>query len=538
MYVPDAYTVDISTKKWRSIVLKSGLALQKDEVIDAAFLSKSALKNFMTAQIQRGQRARVLFSVHLKATMMKVSIRYFRTYHSSLLQKYTQHIFQRTGTDWFQSKQRIGDLYDKLDQLPQENNKRSQMHQYTLCQRSRACDGQSDKGITNLHVPTMLSSTLPCLLHWKPGNVGSKRRNPRYQAVIPIVPMPPFIKKLLIFVRTWCLRCYHGPISNVGLMAQKQKSTVLMTKLGNCRLVEPSRYKIKKEPSSSQKVEQGDIWHVSSQRCPHPRLGENGCISPRTVGCAVFEHNQTGTRCSTYRKVQRYLTITIQRDWIFRFVSKKRCAIHSIAFDLVKTVSVTGSILRDYLTDLFPILELGTSAKMLSIVPLMKGGALLETGAGGSAPALLDQFFKENHLCWDSLGEFLALQVSLEHYAKVHNHPKAQALSDALDIAITEYLQNNRSPKLKVRELDTRGSHFYLALWAQALKEQNQNTDLKHQFSALSKELNNNEHTIVQEFNDAQGCTVSLKGYYRPCSETCAQIMRPSETFNRILARF
>ena len=548
--VPQACSVDIILHKenGESTTLKSGLALQKDEVIDAAFMSKAALQTFMTKQIQDAKEKGVLFSVHLKATMMKVSDpiifgHTIQAFYKDILSTFSTELDQ-IG---FNPNNGIGDLYNKLDQLPSEKQQAiTDAINVLYAKGPELAMVNSDKGITNLHVPNnvIIDASMPASLRNSGKMWDTKGETQDAKFVIPDRSYATIYQEVIDFCKEHGAFdvVTMGSVSNVGLMAQKAEEYGSHDK--TWELPCNGTITVQNQEGTtffSQKVEQGDIWRMCQVKdAPIQDWVKMAVSRARTVGCAVFWLDQNRAHdAQLIEKVERYLQNHDTEGLDIQILSPRKAMRYTL--NRVRagqdTVSVTGNILRDYLTDLFPILELGTSAKMLSIVPLMKGGALLETGAGGSAPALLDQFFKENHLCWDSLGEFLALQVSLEHYAKVHNHAKAQALSDALDVAVTEYLQNNRSPKLNVHELDTRGSHFYLALyWAQELQK-SQNVDLKAQFSSIAQDLQSNEQTIVQELNDAQGCTVSLKGYYLPCTDTCAQVMRPSETFNRILER-
>lgn len=548
--VPQACSVDIILHKenGESTTLKSGLALQKDEVIDAAFMSKTALQTFMTEQIQDAKEKDVLFSVHLKATMMKVSDpiifgHTIQAFYKDILSTFSTELDQ-IG---FNPNNGIGDLYNKLGQLPSEKQQAiTDAISALYAKGPELAMVNSDKGITNLHVPNnvIIDASMPASLRNSGKMWDTKGETQDAKFVIPDRSYATIYQEVIDFCKEHGAFdvVTMGSVSNVGLMAQKAEEYGSHDK--TWELPCNGTITVQNQEGTtffSQKVEQGDIWRMCQVKdAPIQDWVKMAVSRARTVGCAVFWLDQNRAHdAQLIEKVERYLQNHNTEGLDIQILPPRKAMRYTL--NRVRagqdTVSVTGNILRDYLTDLFPILELGTSAKMLSIVPLMKGGALLETGAGGSAPALLDQFFKENHLCWDSLGEFLALQVSLEHYAKVHNHAKAQALSDALDVAITEYLQNNRSPKLSVHELDTRGSHFYLALyWAQELQK-SQNADLKAQFSSIAQDLQSNEQTIVQELNDAQGCTVSLKGYYLPCVDTCAQVMRPSETFNHILER-
>ncbi|MAA77706.1 MAG: isocitrate dehydrogenase (NADP(+)) [Deltaproteobacteria bacterium] len=547
--VPNTCRVDIvlSNEQGKSITLKSDLALQKNEVIDASFMSALALSTFVTEQIQDAKKKGVLFSVHLKATMMKVSDpiifgHIIQAFYKDILNTFSAELAQ-IG---FNPNNGIGDLYKKINTLPQDKQKIITESINALYEHGpKLAMVNSDKGITNLHVPNnvIIDASMPAALR----NSGKMwDRNGEKQDAKFVIPDRSYAS-IYQEVIDYCTEhgafdvATMGSVSNVGLMAQKAEEYGSHDKTWEIPF--DGTIRVQSQDGSTffaQKVQQGDIWRMcQSKDAPIQDWVKMAVSRARAVGSAIFWLDQNRAHdAQLIEKVKQYLQNHDTEGLDIQILAPKDAMRHTL--NRVRsgqdTVSVTGNILRDYLTDLFPIFELGTSAKMLSIVPLMKGGALLETGAGGSAPALLDQFFTENHLCWDSLGEFLALQVSLEHYAEVHDHARAKTLADALNIAITEYLQNNRSPKLKVHELDTRGSHFYLALyWAQALREQNQNAELKNEFGSISQALSNNEQIIVQELNDAQGNTVSIKGYYNPCSDTCTQIMRPSQAFNRIL---
>lgn len=545
----EACAVDIILREenGRIHTLKEGIALQKDEVIDASFMSKNALEHFMKKEILDAKEKDVLFSVHLKSTMMKISdpILFGHTvqaFYGDALSPFSAALEKIK----FNPNNGIGDLYDKLPMLPKQTQEAiSNAIQERYKEGPSLAMVNSDKGITNLHVPNnvIIDASMPAAIRssgrmWNPQG---KQQDTKF--VIPDRSYAPLYQEVI----DCCTQhgafdvATMGSVSNVGLMAQKAEEygshdktfeigvdgTVIVRSTKGTALFE-------------QKVQQGDIWRMCQVKdAPIKDWVKMAVSRARTVGCALFWLDKNRAHdAELIKKVERYLQeyniegldiqILAPKDAMKQTLSRIRSGLN--------TVSVTGNILRDYLTDLFPILELGTSAKMLSIVPLMKGGALLETGAGGSAPALLEQLFKENHFIWDSLGEFLALQASLEHYAKVHDHSKAQVLANTLDIAINNYLQNNRSPKPNLRELDTRGSHFYLSLyWAQALDIQTEDEELKNQFQQIAYELSRNEETIIQELSAAQGCTISLNGYYLPSSTACAKVMRPSTTFNSII---
>jgi isocitrate dehydrogenase len=405
----------------------------------------------------------------------------------------------------------------------------------------------SEKGLTNLHVPNnvIIDASMPAALRNSGCMWGPKGQLQDTKFIIPDRSYATIYQKVIDFCKEYGAFdvTTMGSVSNVGLMAQKAEEYGSHDKTFEIPLDGTVIVRTKQGKSLfEQHVQQGDIWRMCQVKdAPIQDWVKMAVCRAREVGSAIFWLDSNRAHdAQLIEKVEKYLHGHNTDGLDIQILSPQEAmnlTLHRVRSGK-DTVSVTGNILRDYLTDLFPILELGTSAKMLSIVPLMKGGALLETGAGGSAPVLLTQLFKENHFCWDSLGEFLALQASLEHYAKVHNQPKAQVLSSTLNIAVTEYLKHNRSPKLNVHELDTRGSHFYLALyWAQALQSQDADRELKEQFTRLAQELLHHEHTIVQELSQAQGCSIDLNGYYLPSNDICASIMRPSTTFNTILDR-
>ncbi|WDE09479.1 NADP-dependent isocitrate dehydrogenase [Thalassomonas haliotis] len=529
-------------------VLKEHVSLLDKEVIDAAVLSKAALVDFYQQQIKSAKADDVLLSLHLKATMMKVSDPIIfghavKVYYQDVFEKHAD-IFEQLGVD---ANNGIGDVYAKIGRLPEAKKAEIEADLQAVYQDNPALAMvDSDKGITNLHVPSdvIVDASMPAALRssgqmWGPDGQlkDTKAMIPDrcyagvYQAVI------DFCKKNGAFDPTTM-----GTVPNVGLMAQKAEEygshdkTFSMTGKGQVRVIDNEGNVLLEHA-----VEEGDIWRMCQVKdAPIQDWVKLAVNRARATGApAVFWLNEARAHDrQLIAKVNAYLPNHDTRGLDIRILSPVKATEFSLE-RIIKgedTISVTGNVLRDYLTDLFPILELGTSAKMLSIVPLMNGGGLFETGAGGSAPKHVQQFDKENHLRWDSLGEFLALAASLEHLSVESGNAKAKVLADTLDQATGKFLESNKSPSRKVGELDNRGSHFYLALyWAQALAEQDADEDLKMNFFAVAKALTKHEEKIVAELNAAQGTAPEVKGYYQPEQGLVEKAMRPSETFNFIL---
>ncbi|WP_281557411.1 NADP-dependent isocitrate dehydrogenase [Thalassomonas sp. RHCl1] len=529
-------------------VLKEHVALLDKEVIDAAVLSKTALVEFYQQEIKSAKQEDVLLSLHLKATMMKVSDPIIfghavKVYYQDVFAKHAD-IFEQLGVD---ANNGIGDVYAKIGRLPEAKKAEIEADLQAVYQDNPALAMvDSDKGITNLHVPSdvIVDASMPAALRssgqmWGPDGQlkDTKAMIPDrcyagvYQAVI------DFCKKNGAFDPTTM-----GTVPNVGLMAQKAEEygshdkTFTMTGKGQVRVIDNEGNVLLEHA-----VEEGDIWRMCQVKdAPIQDWVKLAVNRARATGVpAVFWLNEDRAHDKQLiAKVNAYLPNHDTTGLDIRILSPVKATEFSLE-RIVKgedTISVTGNVLRDYLTDLFPILELGTSAKMLSIVPLMNGGGLFETGAGGSAPKHVQQFDKENHLRWDSLGEFLALAASLEHLSVGSGNAKAKVLADTLDQATAKFLESNKSPSRKVGELDNRGSHFYLALyWAQALAEQDADEDLKMNFFAVAKALTKHEDKIVAELNAAQGTAPEVNGYYKPEQDLVEKAMRPSETFNFIL---
>jgi isocitrate dehydrogenase len=529
-------------------VLKGSLPLKDKEILDASVLNKNALVEFFEKEIAEAKQQDVLLSLHMKATMMKVSDPVIfghavKVYYKDVFAKYDD-VFEQLGVD---VNNGIGDVYAKIESLPQEQQDeiKAALDKVYETQPALAMV-DSDRGITNLHVPSdiIVDASMPAMIRssgqmWGPDG---KQKDTKamipdrcyagvYQAVI------EFCKKNGAFDPTTM-----GSVPNVGLMAQKAEEygshdkTFILPEAGVVRAVDAEGNVL-----LEQNVEQGDIFRMCQVKdAPVLDWVKLAVTRAKATGVpAVFWLDENRAHdAELIKKVNAYLPQFDTEGLDIRIMSPVEATLFSL--ERIKqgldTISVTGNVLRDYLTDLFPILELGTSAKMLSVVPLMAGGGLFETGAGGSAPKHVQQVEKENHLRWDSLGEFLALAASLEHLSVVTGNAKAQVLADALDKATGQFLDNNKSPSRKVNELDNRGSHFYLAMyWAQALAEQTADADLAAQFAPVAKQLSDNETSIVEELNNAQGVAGDLGGYYVTDAEKVAALMRPSASFNAII---
>jgi len=529
-------------------VLKENLALLTGEVIDSSLLSKSALIEFYQQSIEDAKKENVLLSLHLKATMMKVSDPVIfgyavKVFYADVFEKHAE-AFDQLGID---ANNGIGDVYGKISRL--SNEKQAEIKAdlaEVFTHRPELAMVDSDKGITNLHVPSdvIVDASMPAALRssgqmWGPDGQlkDTKAMIPDrcyagvYQAVF------DFCKKHGAFDPTTM-----GTVPNVGLMAQKAEEygshdkTFVMDAAGTVRVVDSLGTTLLEHS-----VEAGDLWRMCQAKdLPIQDWVKLAVTRAKASGMpAVFwlDDNRAHDR-EMIKKVNAYLA-NYDLDGLDIQTLNPVEACQFTLERIIKgedTISVTGNVLRDYLTDLFPILELGTSAKMLSVVPLMNGGGLFETGAGGSAPKHVQQFEKENHLRWDSLGEFLALAASLEHLSVTTGNAKAQVLADTLDKATGEFLDSNKSPSRRVGELDNRGSHFYLAMyWAKALAEQTSDGELKSSFSGVAQALAKKEEKIVAELNNAQGPAMDIDGYYFADTAKAEKAMRPSETLNTIL---
>ena len=533
------------------IVLKESVPVLADEIVDATFMSKRALVEFLAGQIEDAKRLGVLFSVHLKATMMKVSdpIIFGHVVKVFLGDVFVKHaeLLARLGAD---PNNGLASILASIAALPE--NERSEIEtdiDAALASGPALAMVDSDRGITNLHVPSdvIVDASMPAMIRTSGKMWNADGQEQDTKAVIPDSSYAGVYAATIDYCREHGAfdPATMGSVPNVGLMAQKAEEygshdkTFEIPANGRVRVVDAAGAVLMEH-----RVETGDIWRMCQVKDAAVRDWVKLAVTrARATGApAVFWLDHTRAHdAQLIQKVHAYLpdhdTEGLQIE-IMAPVDATNLSLQRLtAGD--DTISVTGNVLRDYLTDLFPILELGTSAKMLSIVPLMNGGGLFETGAGGSAPKHVQQFVKENHLRWDSLGEFLALGASLEHLAGLTGDPRANVLATALDAATGRVLEEGRSPSRKVRELDNRGSHFYLALyWAQALAAQTDDMQLAEHFAPLAAALAENEQTIVDELNAVQGPPVDVGGYYAPDLDLVAAVMRPSPTFNAALARY
>ena len=529
-------------------VLKESLALLTGEIIDSSLLSKSALIEFYQQCIADAKKEDILLSLHLKATMMKVSDPVIfgyavKVFYADVFEKHGE-IFDQLGVD---ANNGIGDVYSKISRLP--SDKKAEIEDdlaAVFANRPELAMVDSDKGITNLHVPSdvIVDASMPATLRSSGKMWGPDDQLKDTKAMIPdrcyagvYQTVFDFCKEHGAFDPTTM-----GTVPNVGLMAQKAEEygshdkTFIMSEAGSVRVVD-ARGTTLLEHS----VEDGDIWRMCQAKdLPIQDWVKLTITRAKASGMpAIFwlDENRAHDR-EMINKVNAYLALYDTAGLDIQILNPVAACEFTLA-RIIKgedTISVTGNVLRDYLTDLFPILELGTSAKMLSVVPLMNGGGLFETGAGGSAPKHVQQFEKENHLRWDSLGEFLALAASLEHLSVTTGNTKAQVLADTLDQATGEFLDSNKSPSRRVGELDNRGSHFYLAMyWAKALAQQTSDGELKASFTGVAQAFAKQEEKIVAELNAAQGPAMNIGGYYFADVAQAEKAMRPSETLNTIL---
>jgi isocitrate dehydrogenase len=540
--------IEFVDQNGKTTVLKPKLALQAGEVIDATYMSRRALREFLEAQMEDAKKQGVLFSIHLKATMMKISDPKIFGHAVSVFFKdvFDKHaaVFQKLGVD---PDNGLGDLYAKIKTLPDDQRKAIEADiQEVYKKRPAMAMVNSDKGITNLHVPSdiIIDASMPPVIRdsGKMWNPEGKLQDTK--CVIPDASYAPVYHEVVEFCKK------HGALDpktmgsvpNVGLMAQAAEEygshdkTFKAPGNGTVRVVAASGTALLEH-----KVEEGDIWRMCQVKdAPIQDWVKLAVNRARATGSpAIFWLDKKRAHdAELIKKINRYLPNHDTKGLDIRIMSPAEAV--RLSLERIKegkdTISVTGNVLRDYLTDLFPILEIGTSAKMLSIVPLLNGGGLFETGAGGSAPKHVQQFQEEGYLRWDSLGEFLALVPSLEHLSSASNNPTAKILADALDRATGKFLEGNKSPARKVGEIDNRGSHFYLALyWAQALAEQTKDKNLQARFSKIAKQLADNEAKIVAELLGAQGKPVDMGGYYHPNDEKTTKAMRPSSTLNAIV---
>ncbi len=530
-------------------VLKEAFPLLVGEIIDATAMSKDKLVAFLGEQVADAKEQGILFSLHMKATMMKVSDPIIfghavRVYFADLYAKHGETL-DELGID---EKNGFGDLVAKISGLPDDKREAIEAD-------IRACyeNGpdlamvNSDKGITNLHVPSdiIIDASMPAMIRTSGQMWDKDGKQQDSKAVIPDSSYAGVYQAVIDFCKEHGAfdPTTMGTVPNVGLMAQKAEEygshdkTFEIASAGTVRVVNSAG-----ETLIEHSVSEGDIWRACQTKDAPIRdwvkLAVNRARATGTPTVFWLDENRAHD-AQLIAKVESYLKDHNTDSLDLRILPP----VEATQFTLERiakgedTISVTGNVLRDYLTDLFPILEVGTSAKMLSIVPLMNGGGLFETGAGGSAPKHVQQFVEEGHLRWDSLGEFLALAVSLEHLAENFDNPKAALLGKTLDDASTKYLLNNKSPSRKVNELDNRGTHFYLALyWAEALANQSEDTELRDKFAPFAAQLAENENAIIEELAAAQGSAVDIGGYYISDEAATGEAMRPSATFNGIIA--
>lgn len=549
--VADATNVKIELvdNSGQTTVLKEKTALKAGEIIDSSVMSAKALRTFIAEQIEDAKQKDVLFSVHLKATMMKVSDpvifgHFVSVFYSDVFEKYAA-TFEKLGVH---PNNGLTDLYTKINQLPAAE-KAAIEADINACYAKRPAIAMvdSDKGITNLHMPNdvIIDASMPAYIRSSGKMWGPDGKSKDTKFVIPDTSYAGLYQTIIddckkngAFNPTTM-----GSVPNVGLMAQAAEEygshdkTFIIAKAGTVRVVDENGKTL-----MEQAVNEGDIFRMCQTKdAPIQdwvKLTVNRAKASQTPAVFWLDNNRAHD-VKIIEKVKKYLPNHDTTGLDIQILSP----VEAMKYTLTRiregkdTISVTGNVLRDYLTDLFPILEVGTSAKMLSIVPLMNGGGLFETGAGGSAPKHVEQFLKEGHLRWDSLGEFLALAVSFEHLSEVTKNGKAKVLADTLDEATGKFLETDKSPKRDAGELDNRGSHFYLAMyWAEALAKQTKDTDLAARFKATAKALAENETVIVNELNNAQGKPVDIGGYYHPDFNKATKAMCPSTTLNKILA--
>ncbi|GDY27616.1 isocitrate dehydrogenase, NADP-dependent [Agarivorans sp. Toyoura001] len=540
--------IQLKTDAGETITLKEAFPVLAGEVIDAAALNVAQLSAFIEAEIEDAKAKGILFSLHMKATMMKVSDpiifgHVVKVFFKDVFAKYGE-LFDELGVD---VRNGLGDVYAKiqsLDSAKQEEIKAAIEAVYAV--RPALAMVDSDKGITNLHVPSdvIIDASMPAMIRASGQMWNSDGKQQDTKAVIPDRSYAGIYQQTIDFCKENGAfnPTTMGSVANVGLMAQKAEEygshdkTFAVPAAGTVEVIDANGQVV-----LSQSVNQGDIFRMCQVKDAPIRdwvkLAVNRARLSNTPAVFWLDANRAHD-AQLITKVESYLGDHDTSGLEIKILAPNDATQFSL--ERVKqgldTISVTGNVLRDYLTDLFPILELGTSAKMLSIVPLMNGGGLFETGAGGSAPKHVQQFEKENHLRWDSLGEFLALSASLEHLGQVTNNAKAAVLAATLDKATGIFLDQNKSPSRKVKELDNRGSHFYLCMyWAQCLAEQEGDKELKQAFAAIADKLVAQESAIVEQLNAAQGPSVDLSGYFQPNAAKASAAMRPSAIFNEIV---
>ncbi|RVU41571.1 NADP-dependent isocitrate dehydrogenase [Lujinxingia sediminis] len=546
---PTEAKIVLTADDGQPFVLKESLPLQAGEVIDASVMQREELLNFLDAQVEDANEQGVLFSLHMKATMMKVSDPIIfghavRTYFKDVFAKH-QGTFEELGVD---VNNGLGDLLAKIKTLPDDQQAEIEADlKKAYEQGPDIAMVDSDRGITNLHVPSdvIIDASMPAMIRTSGQMWNAEGKTQDAKAVIPDSSYAAVYQEVIDFCKTHGALDPRtmGSVPNVGLMAQKAEEygshdkTFEIDRAGVVRVVDAEGNTL-----TEHRVQPGDIWRMCQTKdAPIQDWVKLAVARARATGApAIFWLDEDRPHdARLIAKVNTYLKDHDTSGLDIRILSPQQAT--RVSLERIKegqdTISVTGNVLRDYLTDLFPILEVGTSAKMLSIVPLMAGGGLFETGAGGSAPKHVQQFNKVNYLRWDSLGEFLALGVSFEHLADAFGVERARVLGETLDEATTAYLMNNKGPARKVGQIDNRGSHFYLALyWAQALARQKRDAQLAERFGLVAEELAANEEAIINELLAVQGESIDIGGYYFPNEELAARAMRPSSTLNTIIA--
>jgi isocitrate dehydrogenase len=543
-----SYTIQLVQKDGSIKIMKEASPLVSGEIIDSAVLKVSALKSFISKEMEEAKAKGILLSVHLKATMMKVSDPII---FGAIVEVFFANVFEKYATEFaalqVDSRNGLASLYEKIKGHPKQQEIEADLDK-AMAEGPALAMVNSDKGITNLHVPSdvIVDASMPAMIR-SSGKMYNKEG--KLQDTLAVIPdrsyaglyqaTIDFCKKNGAFDPTTM-----GSVANVGLMAQKAEEygshdkTFRKVLAGTVQIIDNNGTVL-----LEQEVESGDIFRMCQVKdAPIQdwvKLAVNRARLSNTPAVFWLDENRAHDREVT-KKVQLYLKnhdLTGLEIHIMNPVDATNFSLERIIKGL-DTISVTGNVLRDYLTDLFPILEVGTSAKMLSIVPLMNGGGLFETGAGGSAPKHIEQFIEEGYLRWDSLGEFLALGASLEFLGQNNYNAKALVIAEALDLATEKFLETDKSPSRKIGQIDNRGSHFYLALyWAQALAAQDKDAELKTIFAPVAKELTENEDKINAELIAAQGKPQEIKGYYNPNFELTDKAMRPSATFNATLAK-
>lgn len=540
--------IEFVTKSGETKILKDNFKILDGEVIDSGVMSAAKLKDFFAREIENAKKEDILLSLHMKATMMKVSDPIIfghavKTYYADVIEQFSSEL-QEIG---FNPNNGIGDLYGKLDKLDgAKKDAILKAMEENYGKRPRLAMVNSDKGITNLHVPSdvIIDASMPAAIRAGGKMWGADNKTHDTKAMIPDRSYASIYQETIDFCKENGAFdvTTMGNVSNVGLMAKKAEEygshdkTFEMSDAGHVQVVDANGTVLMKHD-----VEAGDIFRMCQTKDVAIRdwvkLGVNRTKATGNLGIFWLDKNRAHD-ANLIKKVETYLKDHDTNGLDIRILAPAEAT--RLSCETIKagkdTISITGNVLRDYLTDLFPILELGTSAKMLSIVPLLAGGGLYETGAGGSAPKHVEQLVEENHLRWDSLGEFLALAVSLNELADKNNNQKLKVIAKALDKANTQYLLDNKAPSRKVGEIDNRGSHFFLSLfWAEALANQSEDAELKSRFESIAKTMNAAKNEIIEELNKIQGSKQDIGGYFLGDATKLVQVMRPSKKLNTII---